>query len=70
MEATKTVLLRPRDVVQRTGLHRATIDRMALARKFPRPVKLGHLMRVGWIEAEVEQWIQDQINASRQTKAA
>lgn len=72
MKTTNTVLLRPRDVVARTGLNRSTIYRMGLAGKFPRPVKLGNLVRVGWVESEVDQWIQDQIKASREpmSKAA
>ena len=33
-------------------------------RSFPQPVRLG-ARAIGWIESEVDQWIRDQISASR-----
>lgn len=69
MESKLTILDRAQ-VTQRTSLKRESINRMARAGEFPQPIRLGERRRVGWIEAEIEQWIQDQINTSRQTKAA
>jgi len=39
---------------------RSWICRLIKQGKFPRPVKLGYL-RVGWVEAEVDQWMRDRI---------
>jgi prophage regulatory protein len=36
---------------------------------FPRPVRLGG-RAVGWLEAEVQEWLQRQIEASRKASRA
>lgn len=38
------------------------IDRLEKAGKFPKRVRLG-ACRVGWIEAEVHDWLQERIDA-------
>jgi hypothetical protein len=35
---------------------------------FPKPVRIGSAA-VRWIEAEVQQWIQEQVDASRSSEA-
>lgn len=60
-----TILLNKAQVSKRTSLCGTSIYYMTSAGRFPQPIKLGKTSRVGWIEAEVEQWIQDQIRASR-----
>ena len=56
-------LWRP-EVTARTGLSRSTIQVRLAEGRFPRPVSLGS-RAVGWIEAEVDEWIRQRIVASR-----
>lgn len=49
-------ILRAREVVSRTGLSRTSIWRMERRGEFPARRRL-HGGRVGWLETEVEQWI-------------
>jgi len=49
-----------------TGLSRSTIYLRISEGRFPKPVSLGD-RAVGWIEAEVQEWLEQQIAASRQT---
>ena len=51
-------------VQARTGLGRSTIYVRLAEGSFPRPVQLG-ARAVGWIEAEVDEWIRQRIVASR-----
>jgi len=46
------------------GLARSTIYKMSAEGKFPKPIKLGERSS-GWIESEVEQWLEERITASR-----
>ncbi len=57
-------ILRCKEVLLRTGLSRATIYRLIEKGWFPSPVKLSKTA-VGWIEAEVEDWL-----SSRERTAA
>lgn len=59
-------ILRRRAVQARTGLARSTIYRRAAGGTFPKPVHLGG-RTVGWIEAEIQSWLEGQIAASRGT---
>lgn len=52
------------EVVDRTGLSRNTIYVRLDQGRFPRPVSLG-TRSVGWLESEVDEWIRQQIAASR-----
>ena len=63
MDAPARVLRLPR-VQARTGLSRSTIYVRVADGSFPKPVRLG-ARAIGWIEAEVDQWIRRQIAASR-----
>ena len=56
--------LRLPEVLERTGLSRSTIYVRLAARTFPRPVALGE-RAVGWIEAEVDEWVRERIAESR-----
>ena len=51
-----------------TGLSRSTIYMRISQGTFPKPVSLGG-RAVGWLEAEVQGWLQRQIEASRKTTA-
>jgi prophage regulatory protein len=56
------VLLRLDQVRAKTGLCRSAVYALP---DFPRPVKLGGRRAVGWVGAEVDQWILRTIAASR-----
>ena len=64
-----TRFLRRPEVTARTGLSRSTIQVRLAEGRFPRPVSLGS-RAVGWIEAEVDEWIRERIVASRDTESA
>lgn len=70
MDKAKLTILDRAQVTQRTSLKKESIIRMARAGEFPQPIKLGERRRIGWIEAEVEQWIAEQIKATRGMEAA
>ena len=55
-----TKFLRLPSVKERTGISRSSIYDPAC--NFPKPVKLGP-RAVGWVEAEVEDWITSRIAA-------
>lgn len=57
-------MLRLRTVKDRTGLSRSTIYLRISDGTFPTPVSLGG-RAVGWIEAEIQGWLEDRIQASR-----
>ena len=56
--------LRLPEVLERTGLSRSTIYVRLEQGRFPRPVSLGG-RAVGWIESEVDEWIRQRIEESR-----
>jgi len=57
-------ILRLPAVKARTGLSRSTIYLRISDGSFPKPVSLGG-RAVGWIEAEVNDWLNQQIEHSR-----
>lgn len=59
-----TSILRLPTVKARTGLSRSTIYLRVSEGTFPKPVSLGG-RAVGWIESEVQQWLEQRIEASR-----
>jgi prophage regulatory protein len=59
-----TAILRLPTVKARTGLSRSTIYLRVAEGSFPAPVSLGG-RAVGWIEAEVNDWLAKRIEASR-----
>jgi prophage regulatory protein len=56
--------LRLPQVKARTGLSRSSIYQRAADGSFPRPVNLG-ARAVGWVEADIEEWISQKIRESR-----
>jgi len=64
-------ILRRKQVEARTGLSRSTIyDKLnpkspRFDTTFPKPISLG-AGAVGWIESEVNTWLESRISASRQ----
>lgn len=59
-------LIRAKTVMERTGLGRSTLYARSHAGTFPRPVPLGRAMP-GWIESEVQAWIDGCIERRRAT---
>lgn len=52
---TPARIVRLKEVIDRTGLSRSSIYRLA-EHGFPRPVKIG-LAAVGWLESDINLWI-------------
>jgi len=52
------------EVSEISGLSGSTIYRLAKKGQFPKPIKLGQRSS-GWLKSEVEQWLQERIEASR-----
>lgn len=61
---TQSRILRLREVITRVGLCRASIYNLIRVGDFPAQIQLG-LNSVGWIESEVQTWIDNRIAASR-----
>lgn len=61
----QTNILRLPEVKARTGLSRSTIYFRIAEGSFPKSVSLG-ARAVGWIDEEIQQWIDDRINKSRE----
>jgi prophage regulatory protein len=57
-------ILRLAQVRELTGLGRSCIYQLQAENLFPRRIKLG-ARAVGWIEAEVHQWVEAKITQSR-----
>ncbi|HPD83676.1 MAG: AlpA family transcriptional regulator [Alphaproteobacteria bacterium] len=57
----KERFLRLADVMARTGLSRSSIYLAISEGKFPQNVNIG-LRSVGWLESEIDIWMQDRIN--------
>jgi prophage regulatory protein len=51
-------------VCRKTGLGKSTIYLRMESGDFPKPIRLGE-RAVGWIESEIDEWIQDRIHATR-----
>ncbi|MDX5976020.1 helix-turn-helix transcriptional regulator [Vreelandella alkaliphila] len=65
-----TLLKRP-EVRKRTTLSDSALYRLMERGQFPRPIQLNpHGRAVAWVESEVEQWIEQRIEAARQEKGA
>ena len=63
-DANRKILRLP-DVKARTGLSRSTIYLRLAAGQFPRPVSLG-ARSIGFVEAEIDEWIAERIRLSRE----
>jgi len=61
-----TTILRLPAVKSRTGLSRSTIYLRISEGRFPKAISLGG-RAVGWIEAEINGWLNQQIEDSRKT---
>ena len=60
-------VLRLPKVKKRTGCSRSNIYLMIKEKRFPKQISLGP-RSVGWLESEIDQWIEQRIAVSRQVK--
>jgi len=51
-------ILRRKQVESRTGLCRSSLYRMMAEGRFPRQISLGGARAVGWIESEIDRWLE------------
>ena len=58
-------ILRMQQVIERTGLKKSSIYNLKSEGRFPDSVSLGGKRAVGWIEEEINEWLNKQIQASR-----
>ena len=58
-------ILRLKEVKTRTGLGRSTIYLRIAQGNFPKSIALGE-RAVGWLESDLDEWINERIRQSRQ----
>jgi prophage regulatory protein len=57
-------ILKAREVAERVSISTSQVYRLARDGRFPQPVKITE-NRSGWLETEVDQWIDECIRRSR-----
>ncbi|WP_369178892.1 helix-turn-helix transcriptional regulator [Candidatus Thiodubiliella endoseptemdiera] len=62
MDKQKEKILRLPAVMEQLSVSRATVYRMMDSGRLPKPIKLG-LRSVGWLESDISQFIENQVNA-------
>jgi len=67
LEEMHTILRLP-EVMRSTGLSRSTIYLRIAEGTFPKPVNLGG-RAVGWLEVDIQEWLQRRIEVSRKVEA-
>ena len=58
-------VLRSPEVISQTGLSRSAIYQRIVADSFPKQFSLGGGRAVGWLEADIQNWIKQRIAESR-----
>jgi len=64
-QAIKYNILRLPDVKEMTGLCRSSIYSRIADGIFPKQFSLGGSRAVGWLESDIQDWIQQQVEASQ-----
>lgn len=67
--ATNHRVIRLPEVMEKTGLGRTTLYKLSTEGRFPESISLGG-KAMGWIEAEIDKWIEDLMAARQRTPAA
>ncbi len=62
MDKQKEKILGLPAVMEQLSVSRATVYRMVDSGRLPKPIKLG-LRSVGWLESDISQFIENQVNA-------
>jgi prophage regulatory protein len=57
-------MIRLPTVIEQTGLSRSSIYLRMKNNKFPKSISLGD-RAIAWLEADIEQWLEDKITASK-----
>ena len=57
-------IIRLPQVISSTGLARSTIYKKVASKEFPKPISIG-VKSVGWLESDVQKWIEQQIQSSQ-----
>ena len=57
-------ILRIKQVINVTGLAESTIYKKILLKEFPKSISLGG-KSVGWLESDIQQWIESRIQAMK-----
>ena len=57
-------ILRLNEVINRTGIPRSTIYAFMAKDRFPKQINLG-CRSVGWIDSEVNEWIEAKVEKAR-----
>lgn len=58
-------LIRLKSLVDKVGLQKSAIYRRIAIGEFPKPVSLGG-RSVAWLESDVDAWIREKVDASRE----
>lgn len=61
-------ILKLTEVTKNTGLAKSTIYKLISENRFPKQIKLTTFSS-GWVKSEVDQWIEERIALSRNTRA-
>jgi len=65
MSHSHHTILRRAETLRRTGLTSSTLYELQAKGKFPKPIKLtgqGRSNATGWLESEVNQWIESRLS--------
>lgn len=60
-------LLRRNDVLRRCAFSNSTLYRLIRTGEFPAPIQLSP-RAIAWVESEVNNWLQQRVEASRDTE--
>ena len=63
-------VLRIAETLDKSGLCRSSVYKLMAQGEFPRPIKLGSTKAVGWLESDIEDWIDQQVEAARKADEA
>lgn len=69
MSERKENLIRLPEVIKRTGISKTTIYELINEKRFPPQVKIG-ARAIAFIESEIDEWLVNLINTSRNKSAA
>ena len=59
-----TTVIRFPQLIKLIGLARSTVYVRIAEGTFPKPIKLG-VRAIGWLESDIEEWIQSQVDESQ-----
>lgn len=57
-------IIRRPNVEARTGIPKSSIYALMAKGEFPKPIKIG-ARAVGWLDSDIDAWINEQVSASR-----